>query len=727
VDIKTVPINSLVADPSNARRHDPKNIEAIKGSLKRFGQRKNIVVDQKGVVRAGNGTLEAARQLGWTEITVSVMDGSETELSAFAVADNRTSELADWDNAVLGETLDSLRLDGFDLEEIGFTAEDLDGLGFKFKDDTTATGGDGAADDEPADGADDMPADIPARCKAGETWKLGRHQLFVGDAKAMITGLLPNTVDAVVTDPPYGLEFMGKKWDYDVPGVEFWQAVFGAVKPGAHVLSFGGTRTYHRMAVNVEDGGFDIRDQLQWLYGSGFPKSLDISKAIDKAAGVERDLVERKTFDGRSVGKHDQNLKGWKNSSNNDLTRDNTAVTDIAKAWDGWGTALKPANEPIVLARKPISEKTVADNVLKWGCGGINVDGGRIGFQSDKDRRSSEIRHTLEQKQHNTYSELKYRDGYKDDWNDSEKRTGRFPANVILDETAAAMLDKQSGELGKSAGGQSGVKGSNIYKHGATDKNNTVGCGFGDTGGASRFFMVINDACGLDKTKGGDTFAGKKTASKSECLSTGGFGNRQMALFQMGTISITQMETHSIIAFPILSVSTSTLIGHCTIDCEKIIKPLTVESIEGVSLVSNTDCLIYLVGENQAPIKGIVKIVAASICENGENPTEKSTTPITGNTATRFLYQAKASRSERGESNVHATVKPIKLMEYLCKLITPPGGTILEPFAGSGTTLLAAERLEFTCIAAELEPAHCDIILARYEALSGNKAVLQEN
>ena len=186
-------------------------------------------------------------------------------------------------------------------------------------------------------------------------------------------------VDSVVTDPPYGLKLMGNKWDYDVPSVEFWTLVLGVLKPGGHVLSFGGTRTYHRMVVNLEDAGFEIRDQIVWLYGSGFPKSMDVSKAIDKAAGAERkDTGEVKRggdrqarLDGDFVGSACVEGLKWKAVT--------MPATPEAAEWEGWGTALKPAMEPVVLARKPLSEDTVAANVLKYRTGGINVDGCRAG------------------------------------------------------------------------------------------------------------------------------------------------------------------------------------------------------------------------------------------------------------------------------------------------------------------------------------------------------------
>ena len=230
-------------------------------------------------------------------------------------------------------------------------------------------------------------------------------KLLLGNCLDVLKTLDDNSIHAVVTDPPYGLAFMNKKWDYDVPKVEIWKEVLRVLKPGGHLLSFGGTRTYHRMVVNIEYAGLEIRDQIQWLYGSGFPKSL--------------------------------NLKD---------------------EWEGWGTALKPANEPIVMARKPTEKGlTVAENVIKWGTGAINIDASRIG---------------------------------------SEK--GRWPANLLLDEQAAEMLDEQTKNLraGKPSGSFSfrekreTIPGSlkPIEQRGELIKQN--GYETGEVSGASRFFYV---------------------------------------------------------------------------------------------------------------------------------------------------------------------------------------------------------------------------------------------
>lgn len=289
--------------------------------------------------------------------------------------------------------------------------------------------------------------------------------ILEGNNLETLKTLPDNSVDSVVTDPPYGLAFMGKKWDYDVPSVELWREVFRVLKPGGHVLSFGGTRTYHRMVVNIEDAGFEIRDQIMWIYGSGFPKSHN--------------------------GVHG-------------------------------GTALKPANEPIVMARKPLIG-TVATNFAQYGTGGLNIDASRI-LMTDEDRAAVQAKANKKDTTNNIISGFGNNTATHGDWSMSK---GRWPANVLFDEEAAAVLDAQA---------------------------------------------------------------------------------------------------------------------------------------EAVS---------------------------------------------------RFFYVSKASKRERGEGNNHPTVKPIKLMEYLVRLVTPPGGVVLDPFMGSGTTGVACKNLGFNFIGCELSSEYVQIAKQR--------------
>jgi site-specific DNA-methyltransferase (adenine-specific) len=222
-----------------------------------------------------------------------------------------------------------------------------------------------------------------------------------------------NSIDAVVTDPPYGLSFMGKRWDYDVPSTEIWAECLRVLKPGGYLLAFAGTRTQHRMAVRIEDAGFEIRDMLAWMYGSGFPKSHNVSKGFDREAGILKPEFKGFTVAGSS---HNANIsktiptKGYVPPA---------PATDAAKQWQGWGTALKPAMEPITMARKPF-KATVAQNVQEWGTGAINIDGCRIG----EEKVFTTANKTLG-------DGIKYNNSKP--FPASEIRIGRFPANVMHD------------------------------------------------------------------------------------------------------------------------------------------------------------------------------------------------------------------------------------------------------------------------------------------------------
>jgi len=271
-------------------------------------------------------------------------------------------------------------------------------------------------------------------------------EIICGDCFEEIQTLEPESVDSVVTDPPYALAFMGKDWDsfetkeYQKFCREWGEQVLKVLKPGAYLLAFSGTRTYHRMVCGLEDAGFTIKDQIDWLYGSGFPKSHDISKAIDK---------------------HSR-----------------------AKRWNGWGTALKPSHEPIVLAQKP-RERTYAENVLKYGVGGLNIDSSRIPHNEDISVG---------------YNKPEMQEGWKREWMDDEKRweeykkeavdnankKGRWPANIVLNPKVTAMLDEQSGKLrsGQHSNSERNRKAEGMFFGGWARGGNW----YGDSGGASRFF-----------------------------------------------------------------------------------------------------------------------------------------------------------------------------------------------------------------------------------------------
>jgi DNA modification methylase len=319
-------------------------------------------------------------------------------------------------------------------------------------------------------------------------------QVMEGDCIEILKGIDPGIFDSVVTDPPYALSFMGKDWDSfgDGKGFQVWCEQWAAeclrvLKPGGHLLAFGGTRTYHREACAIEDAGFEIRDSLHWIYGSGFPKSMDVSKAIDKAAGAEREVTGKSK---RHVsGKPEQRTEGMCGTSTFAESigmgaYETAPATEAAKQWEGWGTALKPAHEPIILARKPLAGKTVAANVREYGTGGINIDGCRVigsshGGTWGGKQVSSIGYHGTETTDYRTRAH---------DMGDGS--VGRWPPNIILGNDAIDEMDRQSG---KTRGKRIQTKRSpdsraNRSTYGTFAGQESVEIGYDDSGGASRFF-----------------------------------------------------------------------------------------------------------------------------------------------------------------------------------------------------------------------------------------------
>jgi len=410
-------------------------------------------------------------------------------------------------------------------------------------------------------------------------------KLIHGDCLDQLRLLPDCSVDSVVTDPPYGLSFMGKKWDYDVPGVDVWAECLRVLKPGGHLLAFAGTRTQHRMAVRIEDAGFEIRDMIAWVYGSGFPKSHDVSKAIDKAAGVAFDAVPAS-----GVGFMNAEGAGGYNVTKNQLIRKGDS-THAARQWQGWGTALKPALEPITVARKPLVG-TVAENVLAHGTGGLNVDGCRVGFVSDADRKESTAKNqhadfgTQPLTNNNVYGD------YSMIQPTNYNPPGRWPANFIHDgseevvrlfpQTTPAKAAHRG--VGKGATGCFGVYGGESTVRGHNDNG----------GSAARFFYCAK-ASKSDRDEGCDGLDEKTLQAYGDFAGTPQHGPKQ---------------------------------------------------------------------------------------------------------------NVKAR-------NHHPTVKPTDLMRYLCRLVTPPGGTVLDPFMGSGSTGKAAVLEGFSFIGIEREAEYIAIAEAR--------------
>jgi DNA modification methylase len=324
---------------------------------------------------------------------------------------------------------------------------------------------------------------IPGTTRREFSQYLGENmtsEVIHGDCLEILKGFPDDHFSSVVTDPPYALNFMGRQWDsftgrpsrngssFTAEKHEFqswceqWAGeCLRVLKPGGHLLAFGGTRTYHRLTCGIEDAGFEIRDSLHWIYGSGFPKSLNVSKAIDKTTGAEREI----TGPGQPYGRG-----SLRNRSRVEMVT--APATENAVQWDDWGTALKPAHEPIVLARKPL-DGTVVQNVLEYGTGALNIGGCRLNGG----------------KQGPACSELGNDPGTGSGW---DGNTGRWPPNILLSQDAAAEMDTQSGILTSGTGAFKRISakgGSNSASIGAESRSEgTEMLSYGDSGGASRFF-----------------------------------------------------------------------------------------------------------------------------------------------------------------------------------------------------------------------------------------------
>jgi site-specific DNA-methyltransferase (adenine-specific) len=435
-----------------------------------------------------------------------------------------------------------------------------------------------------------------------------------GNCIEVMRSMADNSLDSIVTDPPYELGFMGKSWDSTgiAFNVEVWTEALRVLKPGGHLLAFSGSRTYHRMAVAIEDAGFQIRDQIMWVYGSGFPKSLDISKAIDKAAGSKRGKIKHKPrpeTSGTMSGSGDS--RPWIELARQQgfyETDNNIPVSFEAVTWQGWGTALKPAHEPIVLARKPLIG-TVAANVLEYGTGGLNIDGSRVGSDELGGGTMPDLRDIgAMSKEAIGIDKLSFGQNLRPAQRiEQPTYTGRFPANFIHDgshEVLAGFPDSKGGHWPhiKTTGFSEFGGGSSEY----------FGVGPKDTmeGSAARFFYCAK-ASKRDRNEGLDGFEGQSIGAKGNGLA-------------------------------------------------RVCATCNASTIQGCECPDRT----YV------------------------NPTRQ---------------------------NHHPTVKPTDLMRYLVKLITPPNGTVLDPFTGSGSTGKGAVIEGFNFIGIELDPDYVAIATARIQ------------
>lgn len=527
--------------------------------------------------------------------------------------------------------------------------------------------------------------------------------------------LPPNLIKDISNIQKSASGFMGKKWDYNIPSVEIWQECLRVLKPGAHALIFAGSRTQHRMAVNIEDAGFILKDCLMWLYGSGFPKSTDISKQIDKTAGKERTEGAREWKGGL---RHSNKLgagSGQENGTTTLIKYDTpaTPATPEAELWNGWGTHLKPAYEPILLAMKP-NDGTYAQNALKHGVAGLNIDGCLIETSeplSVRDRSKSR------RSDNNTY-------GASNPDILPPNPKGRFPANVILDEEAAEMLDKQSGIL-KS--GKPGVRKKEWTGYTGGLKKLDKESGIGDQGGASRFLKTIDRSCTLCNntyinTLNKELFLWKvlyaRNAGKN--FKTTQATSENIARLIASTRASELLVQNAKCAGSLCDLC-AIFIAHALVEAKITgLKKGKLQAIPGYiedykSFILTRNLVSF--AELWANIDTTPTIQSLSILFGSVLHAIKSYIPkIKKSEPSRFLYTSKASQAERGKNN-HPTVKPLKLMEYLCNLTkTPTGGTVLDPFAGSGTTAIACHNTGRPWILIEREKKYCETATARIEA-----------
>lgn len=555
----------------------------------------------------------------------------------------------------------------------------------------------------------------------------GHVQIHHGDCLDVLRQLPDNSIDSVVTDPPYSLQFMSKDWDRHESPKHFqdwcqqWATeCLRVLKPGGWLLSFGGTRTWHRLACAIEDAGFEMRDSIAWLYGSGFPKSLDVSKAIDKVRdwslveGLSAEIKRARAAAGLSLAQIGQAMQwatggqygAWYHRGGHmffetgrslpsraewkwlqitlpiraefthvyaaaerevlevrkvtDRRGDGTVVglghtgdasitapaTEAAQQWQGWGTALKPAFEPVVVARKPLGEATVAGNVLRYGTGALNIDATRIGTDTTRGDR------------YNGQPSRGSSEGYRLE-NRTEPWTapaGRWPANVVLDENQAAALDQQSGDRpGAVINGSKtaeGLAGSDTFKI----RERPQVPGYADQGGASRFFFT--------------------TERDFDCCDNG---------------------EHAAAADP-LPIETLQERFLYTAKAPKSERPTYEREGDGLTTLHSGRGTIRkrctLCGKQE------VNVTAAAMCSCPE-PQWQPDPAMEGRVS-------------------HPTVKPLALMRWLVKLVTPPGGTCLDPFAGSGATVEACMLEGFDVIGVEREAEYLPLIMQRvnrqYEA-----------
>lgn len=471
--------------------------------------------------------------------------------------------------------------------------------------------------------------------------KLDNAVVYHGNCLEVLRELPENSVDSIVTDPPYELGFMGKKWDDSgiAFNTEVWEQAMRVLKPGGHILAFGGSRTWHRLCVAIEDAGFEIRDSIAWLYGSGFPKSMNIGKAIDATLvhGNSHSSSIRKANESRpGEGEYKSSLpvNGIMADVHAEprVTNDNPETPE-AEQWQGWGTALKPAFEPVVVGRKPLAEKTVAKNVLAYGTGGLNIDGSRIGTEVIETGRGgrSDV-------QSNAFGT-----GLKA--TEKSYSQGRWPANVIFSHTVECVQLTEGSSVATPAEEVSG----GIWK-------DSTGKPAGPTYDDTPAIWQCPEYCPvweLDQQSG--------TSKSRQAL--------------MGTMT-------------------------------------TEGSHEGYKRASH-EGFTSVRGFNDTG--GASRFFYTSKASKRDRNEGLDGMPLRKSDTRSEVAAGIWSKMEAAKQNFHPTVKPTDLMRYLIKLVTPPGGTVLDPFTGSGSTGKAALLEGFNFVGIELTEDYLPIIQGRLQ------------
>ena len=563
-------------------------------------------------------------------------------------------------------------------------------------------------------------------------------KIFEGDCLKVMKKMEDCSYTSILSDVPYGLSFMGKKWDYDVPSVEVFEEMLRVTQHGGYLFCFGGSRTFHRIACNIEDAGWVLKDTIMWLYGSGFPKSHNISKAIDKKYGLEREKV------GEIKGNpHRGKVNCMQGGDFGSQYYETKASHNLAKDFEGYGTALKPAYEPIIIAHKPC-EGSYVDNVEKHGIAGLNIEDCRVG---NADTRSKTSLSAL---------------GQNSGWNNHKNRVvmagssnGRFPANVITDgsEEVCNVMDEQSG-ISKSSGGRIGnAQGSysNLGQTGFSTNYEKGQSGLGDVGGASRFFaktpysekeiepayepIIIahkpNDGSYVDNVEkhgiGGLNIEDCRVGSGLHDKREEYIPNNKNNVYAKGMGGGVWNNTNGRFPANVITDGSEEVCGTMDEQSGTVRQPT---------------------GKSIYPTEGNISVVWNN--NNVKDTTVRGFNDVGG--ASRFFYCAKASKKEKNEGldrlqpqqrdssrnedqpsmnggkgnpynrgakkvqNPHPTVKPIALMEYLAKMLTQPNGRtkILDPYMGSGTTLIACKKLgNIECHGIEMNPEYVKVAKAR--------------